>query len=295
MRQKIKILSLVVLFLSNVTGIFSQSDLTPLGKGLLWEISGNGLKKKSYLLGTIHIIPTKDYYFPKHYTKAVKSTERLVMEIDVTDLMAQLEVIKMAKMDDGKELKDLYDETTYQEIKAICRDSFHIDIEMFKDMKPIFVQQQLSATDVFGSDTKSYELELMKMGFAMDKSFGGLETAKEQMAILDSISLQEQADMLLESVRNIDHDGKETIKLIEFYKDQNLDSLNALFEQGEYDLAGHENSLLGNRNRKWIPKMEEYMKIEPTFFAVGAGHLGGDQGVINLLRKKGYTVKAVLK
>lgn len=292
--MKFKILSLLISFLVTSIGSYSQNT-DPLGKGLLWEISGNGLKKKSYLFGTIHIIPAKDYYFPKHYTKAVKSSEKLVMEIDVTDLLGQLEVMKMAMMPEGTELKDFYDEATYQEITRICKDSFNINIEMFKTMKPIFIQQQLSTGEIFGDDSKSYEMELMKMGLAMDKSFGGLETAKEQMSILDSISLQEQADMLLESVRNINHDDSEMKRLLGFYKDQNLDSLNALFETGESDLGGHENSLIGNRNRKWIAKMEEYMKMGPTFFAVGAGHLGGDQGVINLLRKKGYTLKAVLK
>jgi uncharacterized protein YbaP (TraB family) len=291
--KKILIAFLTLLVIPTLTG-YSQTT-EPLGKGLLWEISGNGLKKKSYLLGTIHLIPAKDYFFPKYYTKAVKSTQKLVMEIDMTDILGQLEVIKMAKMDNGKELKDLYDETTYQEIVNVCRDSFGVDIETFKTMKPIFVQQQLSTTDIFAGDTKSYEMELVKMGFAMDKSFGGLETAKEQMTILDSISIQEQADMLLESVRNISHDNTEMTKLLNFYKEQNLDSLNALFEKGDYDLAGHENSLLGNRNRKWIAKMEEYMQTAPTFFAVGAGHLGGDQGVIQLLRRKGYTLKAITK
>jgi uncharacterized protein YbaP (TraB family) len=292
--MKFKILSLVVLFLANNFSSYSQST-EPLGKGLLWEISGNGLKKKSFLLGTIHIIPEKDYFFPKYYTTALKSTEKLVMEIDMSDIMGQLEVLKMSKMPDGKELKDLYDADTYREIVDIARDSFGVNIELYKDMKPIFVQQQMSTSDIMSGEIKSYEMELVKMGFTMDKSFGGLETAKEQMMILDSISLQEQADMLLESMRHIKDDGAELNKLIGFYKDQNLDSLNALFEKGEYDLASHESSLLDNRNKKWIPKMEEYMKVGPTFFAVGAGHLGGINGVISLLRARGYTVKAVVK
>jgi uncharacterized protein YbaP (TraB family) len=288
------IITLLVSLLSKGFIAYSQTNTQPLGKGLLWEISGNGLTKKSYLLGTIHIIPAKDYFFPKYYTKALKQTQNLVMEVDVTDILGQLEVLKMSKMKD-KELKDLYDEATYQEIKNICRDSFNVDIETYKNMKPIFVQQQLTSGSSFGGDAKSYELELMQMGFAMDKTFGGLETLKEQMQILDSISLEEQAQMLLESVRNIKDESTELNKLLRFYKEQNLDSLNALFEKGDYDLAGHETSLLDNRNRKWIPIMESYMKKEPTFFAVGAGHLGGANGVIQLLRTKGYTLKAVLK
>lgn len=292
--KKILQLGIILFLLIKGTSIYSQTNSVTLGKGLLWEISGNGIKKKSYLLGTIHIIPAQDYFFPKYYTKALKSCDNLVMEVDLTDIMAQLEVMKMAKMKD-KELKDLYDEATYREIKQICKDSFNIDIEIFKDMKPIFVQQQLSTGEVMGGNTKSYEMELLKMGMTMDKTFGGVETLKEQMQILDSISIEEQAQMLLESVRNIQHDNKEMEKMLRFYKDQNLDSLNALFEQDEFDLAAHETSLLDNRNRKWIAPMEDYMRKGPTFFAVGAGHLGGVNGVINLLRQKGYTLKAVLK
>jgi uncharacterized protein YbaP (TraB family) len=290
--MKNRIFTLLILFLASHFG-FSQSTES-LGKGLLWEISGNGLKKKSYILGTIHIIPAKDYYFPKHYTKALKSTEKLVMEIDMMDLVGQMQVFTMSKMK-NHQLKDFYDKETYEEITRVMRDSFNLDIEDFKDMKPIFVQQQLATSEYLGGDTKSYELELTKMGLNMDKTFGGLETAKEQMLILDSIPLQEQADMLLESIRNISKENKELQTLVRFYKEQNLDSLNALFEKEDHQLNDHENSLLGNRNRKWIPKIEEFLRSGPTFFAVGAGHLGGEQGVINLLRKKGYTLKAVLK
>lgn len=265
-----------------------------LGKGLLWEISGNGLKKKSYILGTIHIIPANDYFFPKYYSKALKSSQNLVMEIDMSDMMGQLEVMKMAMMKD-KQLSDLYDDSTYAAIVQICKDSFNINIELFKNMKPIFIQQQLATGDIMGNDTKSYELELVKMGMAQDKVFGGLETAKEQMTILDSIPLEEQADMLLESIKNIQQDEIELNKLIRYYKDQNLDSLYAVFEEEDNDLNNHENSLLGNRNRKWIPIMEDFMQQASTFFAVGAGHLGGEQGVINLLRMRGYQVVPILK
>lgn len=67
--KKILIAFLTLFVTHSLTG-YSQTT-EPLGKGLLWEISGNGLKKKSYLLGTIHLIPAKDYFFPKYYTKAV--------------------------------------------------------------------------------------------------------------------------------------------------------------------------------------------------------------------------------
>jgi len=290
--MKLKLLLLIASLYLIPLGITAQS--APLGKGMLWEISGNGLKKKSYLLGTIHMIPAEDYYFPKHYVRALKSSKRIVMEIDITNFLAQFEVLTMMKMK-GMELKDLYDDSTYKKMVKTCKDSFDIDLEKYKDTKPIFVQQQLATGGILISDSKSYEVEIMKMGFEMDKTFGGLETAKEQMMILDSIPLAEQANMLYESIYNGKKDNSELLKLVKFYKEQNLDSLNAIFEKGEYGLANHEQSLLGNRNRKWIPMIERFIKAESTFIAVGAGHLAGEQGVINLLRKAGYTLKPILK
>ena len=129
--MKLKIIALLTFIFANSLFSYSQTKVN-LGKGLLWEITGNGLKKKSYLLGTIHLIPAKDYFFPKYYTKAVKVTKSMVMEIDMTDILGQLEVMKMAIMKD-KELKDLYDEKTYLEITNVCRDSFQLDIDQYKN------------------------------------------------------------------------------------------------------------------------------------------------------------------
>jgi len=81
-------------------------------------------------------------------------------------------------------------------------------------------------------------------------------------------------------------------KMVAEYKKQNLDSL---YQQvtSSPDIQGSEKVLLFDRNARWIPQMESAMKESPTFFAVGAGHLAGDKGVINLLRQQGYTVKPV--
>lgn len=286
-----KIFTFLLLFATGLNG-FGQK--TESNNSLLWEISGNGLKKKSYLLGTIHIIPESEYKFPKYYTKAIKKCDNMVMEIDLTDIMGQLKVAKLALMKDST-LEDLFSKDDYDFIVKTLRDSFNMSMSLYGKMKPIFVQQQLSVEAFKGGGMKSYEMELMSLGLEYDMTFKGLETAEEQMSILDSIPLRDQATMLLESLKNINDERVKLRRLINFYAESNLDSLTAIFEAEDNDLDEHETSLLDNRNKKWIPLIEEMIKEAPSFIAVGAGHLGGEFGVINLLRNQGYTLKPIFK
>jgi hypothetical protein len=82
--------------------------------------------------------------------------------------------------------------------------------------------------------------------------------------------------------------------MVALYKAQDVEGLLKVMDESEWDFNGYEDILLANRNAAWVPIMEKAMQGKPTFFAVGAGHLGGAKGVLSLLKKKGYTVKAVL-
>lgn len=265
----------------------------PNTRSLLWEVSGNGLKEKSYVFGTIHIIGEKDFFFPKNFEKAFLKTNKLVMEINMSDMLGQMDAMSKAVLDSNRTLADLYSEDDYTFIRKTALDSFGVNIDFFATMKPIFVQQNVMAQGELKDGMQSYELYLMNLAMSHQMAMDGLETAAEQMQILDSIPLQKQADMLLESMKDISTSRREIKKMIGFYKEQNLDSLQAMFEEEE-DFKEHQGSLLDNRNRKWIPKIEALMQEGPVFIAVGAGHLGGKNGVLQLLRDKGYTLRPVI-
>jgi uncharacterized protein YbaP (TraB family) len=259
---------------------------------LLWEISGNGLKQKSYLFGTIHLIKKEDFFFPAVFEKTLRKTDKLVMEINLGDMLGQLNAMTKMTMDSNRTLEDLYTEEEYAFIKKTAKDSLDVNIGQFESMKPIFVQQSLITSSIFGEETKSYELHLMTLALKNGIGLDGLETAAEQMSILDSISLEDQADMLLESLQNLHATRHSLDDMVKQYKAQNLDSLYALFEKEE-NMDEFQGSLLDNRNKKWIPLIENFIAQQPCFIAVGAGHLGGKNGVINLLRERGYTLTPV--
>jgi len=132
----------------------------------------------------------------------------------------------------------------------------------------------------------------MKMAKDKNMETKGLEKTKDQMDIFDSIPYKTQAESFVKSLKNIDSLKISFKQMLDVYKKKDLDSLNILINE-DADMAGYQDIMLDRRNARWIPEIIEQAKKTPTFFAVGAGHLGGQKGVIAMLRKQGYTVTPV--
>jgi len=142
------------------------------------------------------------------------------------------------------------------------------------------------------SSKESYEQTFMNLAVQYKKNINGLETIEDQIAVFDSIPDSVEVANLKEMVYNFQSQITEFEKLVTIYKTQNIDSIFNLTQNGT-DQLNAEAELLTKRNSNWIPVMKTNMQKAPCFFAVGAAHLGGDIGVIALLRKQGFTVKPV--
>jgi uncharacterized protein YbaP (TraB family) len=128
--------------------------------------------------------------------------------------------------------------------------------------------------------------------------FDGLETVEDQVNVFEKIPYADQAKALVELIKEIKKDsnsGKaEFKKLLDLYLAQDIDGMVVMSGEEFFgDLENGEAELLTNRNQKWIPKIKAMSKEKPTFYAVGAAHLGGPNGVIRLLMKEGYSLKPV--
>jgi len=163
---------------------------------------------------------------------------------------------------------------------------FEINMEDMSDISP---------GGGMGEDIKSYEMEFMEMAKADEKAMGGLETIEYQMSVFDSIPYTDQAAMLVTSIRGGGEDGEDELsKMVEVYKQQDIAGMQQMFKADVDGIGKYEDIFLKNRNQNWIPVIAEMAKEQPTFFAVGAGHLGGKFGVITLLRKAGYVVSPII-
>lgn len=312
-----KINRLSFLFTFLVLGFLAQSCHTktssrastsfepiPNEKSLLWEVSGNGLKKTSYIYGTIHLIPKADFFITKKTLAALQQAEKVTFEINMKDMnnpLALFGILSKTMMPNGKRLREFISEEDYTLVKAKC-DSLGLPLSMMERVKPIFISIMLDSggesMQTMGkkeSKTTGYEMEFQKIAEKQKKEFGGLETIEFQMGIFDSIPLVVQAEMLVKSVKKTSENGNELAELIKIYKTQDIDAMSRLALSGEEsgsepEMQNFERIILSKRNRAWIPKMMKQMNEKSTFFAVGAAHLGGNEGVLNLLRQRGYTV-----
>ena len=288
------------IFLGACKGSKTQSEtceVTPVENehSLLWEITGKDLKKKSYLFGTIHLIDSNSFFMGEGLLCRFNAADTLVMELSM-DLEETMAAMEKAVLDNDQTLEDVMSPEEYSIFKNYVIDSLGINEAMFNasmnNLKPFFAWQQASMAEQMKSG-KSYELKFLEMANKAEKPILGLETAMEQMSFFDSISIEEQVKMTIQGIREFRQDEKELQELIDAYTRQEMETLYALMHDSSPEFMEYEDIFLTNRNKNWISKIEDMVSQSSVFIAVGAGHLGGPNGVVKLLKEAGYTLTPV--
>ena len=284
-----KKLSLITILLISC---FALTNAQQLENSLLWKITGDSIEHPSYLYGTVHI--TCDATLSPKIIEALDNTEQLVLELDMDDPNLQMEMMNDIMMKDGKTIKGLLSEEDFEILDTFMKREMGMSIEMLNTMKP-FLINAMFYPKMIDCPVQSFEEALMKVTKAQEEEILGLETVKEQLEVFDAIPYEDQLIDLMRSVKdNLAYDKKFFAQMLENYEKEDLNSLMDIMEDEAFLTSSkHSDKLLDGRNRNWISKIESIAKEKATFFGVGAGHLGGKNGVINLLRKQGFTVTAV--
>jgi uncharacterized protein YbaP (TraB family) len=273
----------------------SKDKVDPDGQSLLWRIEGNGLDRPSYVFGTMHAIPAERFKMWKRLEELAAESNVIVMELDLDDINPMLMAGK-GLMPGGKRLMDVMEPDDYARVKQVMIDSLKtttLEWMAYDMMKPLFVISGLVKA-VMG-DIKGYEDELMTIAKKHEITIEGLETLEEQLAILDTIPIERQAEMLVEALGALDSVRWVLDRLIDMYEAEELDSIEALMHEDTYgDFLEFEDPLLSDRNKRWVDQMPNWMTKGQTLFAVGAGHLPGEEGLLSLLRSAGYNVTPIL-
>jgi uncharacterized protein YbaP (TraB family) len=259
---------------------------------LLWRISNKDMKKPSYLFGTMHMICPEDYVWTDAMKNSLQKAEAVCFEMDLDAPDMFMEIAKGMMNHSGKRLKDYFSEEDYAKIAKYLSDTMGVDIAMFEQMKPAAIQSLITEKTFNCSSPVSYEVNIMQEAQRDKKEILGLETPAEQLDLFDNLPVDSVISELLTMVQGKKEHTEEYTELITAYKTQDLPRLNNLIQKSgskDIDLGG----FLDTRNEKWVPRMVEQMDQRSIFFAVGAGHLWGDSGLITLLRKAGYKVEPV--
>lgn len=290
MRKNIKLTLLAALFIAIANLGNAQTEMNipltnKIENSLLWEISGNGLEKPSYLFGTVHLICESDFQLKEKVKTAFDKTEELALELDFDDPkeLQSMQKLAVSPIPLSKSLS----KEEYAKLEALLKNKFALDIKQFENYNLIGIMSTLMVKQL-NCNPKVYEVEFLKMAMQRKSVIHGMETVEDQVkAFGDSYSNAEFIAQLST------YDSDYLIQLIELYKKEELNKILQMTIDDKFMNEEEQGFMLDNRNKNWIQKMPKMMQQHSVFFALGAAHLPGDNGVINLLKKSGYTVKPI--
>ncbi|MEM6298147.1 MAG: TraB/GumN family protein, partial [Bacteroidota bacterium] len=250
--------------------------------------------------GTVHVGDERAYNFHPEVLPALERAEGMAGELTF-DMAMMIQAMSAMIMKDST-LADLLPEEKYNFVHKKIEDRVGpLMTGMVEVMKPAIIPmmlidpETLMSADVTETQREPLDLYFQNKAREAEKEVTGLETVQEQMAAFEVYSLKEQAEMLYESLKAEEQGGeegsmeKELNNLLDIYESEDLDSLYAL-TVSELDPMASE-QLLNVRNIRMADRFEKLMERKTWFVAVGAAHLPGEKGVIQLMRDKGYTVK----
>ncbi len=270
----------------------SQDVVVKNGQSMLWKVEGDNIET-SYLFGTMHMINEEYYHFSDNLTKRIEASDAIIMEVG--GMPNPLKTFQLMSLDTGT-VHSYFSKEQLVELLAFMDQELGISPQEFDQtygaMKPFFLMQTISQ-NFFEPTAKSYDLTIMGIAGENEIPLIGMETIEEQLGFFDQVPADKMAEMVLESVRDYEKEAKNTEKLMEFYSKEKVDKLMPLLNKQSPEIMEFADLFLFDRNRAWAPKIELEMKDKSCFVAVGAGHLFGEDGLIDLLEKKGYTLTAI--
>jgi uncharacterized protein YbaP (TraB family) len=271
----------------------------PLAKSLLWEITGNGLKQPSYLYGTYHLLNDSYLNSEPAVKQSFQQSKGVVIETEI-DSSAMMQMASKMIMPDNK-ISALLPPEEYALVEKEVKQALGYDMAMLDQMKPMTLLLMLSVLEYQKMEVlKQYQGKPLDVYFAQQgrtdgKKITSLETMEQQLDLLYShYPVEKQAKQLVEYVKQKETALQLQDHLTKLYFEEDLAGMWAASEaynklMGEEDMA----YMVDNRNKNWMTQLPEIMKQQPTFIAVGAMHLPGENGLLQLLQKAGYKVKPI--
>lgn len=256
---------------------------------LLWEISGNGLKQPSYLYGTIHIQRKEVFNYDSIVNVIFDTCAAYAMELNM-DEISPLKMAKQIMME--KDVREYLQPTKYRLLDSLYTASQGEPIGAAGKMKPFFLMSKMMMSEIGGDMPLALDLHFFDRAKQQNMKVIGIEKFEEQMAAIDVLTVEEQVDMIIAGYLDTSSVATKYEELISTYLSGNVNQMAKLTEDPAYPEKFNK-VFLTDRNVVMADRIAEICKEQMTFNAVGAGHLGGELGVIALLRKKGYTLKPI--
>lgn len=274
--------------------IFALVSAAP-AESCLWKVSSD--EGFFYLQGSVHFLKSDNYPLDPAIEQAYASSRTIVLEADIGEMAssaAQQRIMQMALLPGTNTLKQALSDTTYQRLSEACRKSNIPPIALDK-FKPWFAAMTLTL------------VRLQNMGFAPqygldhyfynrakadEKKIEGLESIDFQLRLLDSLSAVSPDDVITRALDDLTLIERDITRLETAWKEGDIKTLDALMAQSFRDYPELHKTFVLDRNRRWIKTLKQLPeRNEPCMVVVGAGHLSGEGGLLQLLIKEGFAVE----
>ncbi|MEI6397512.1 MAG: TraB/GumN family protein [Pseudomonadota bacterium] len=275
-------------------------DLQPARKvtatGLVYKVEGG--KASLFLCGSVHLLKKKDYPLPAGYETAYAASRRLVFEVPPSELSPEVAGAMMAKFGVLKKgtLDDLLTDDARKALNGWAKKN-GVPMAALSEMPPWLVAMMISQQSCKEAGMKAkYGLDLhFSKRLEKDGKVGeGFETAEEQFGMLSGFDLKTQMEMIVQSIEEAKDANKELKQLLDAWRAGDAEGLAKIMAEKMAEFPEVEKVLLHGRNSRWIPKLKAYLDDSiPTMVIVGAFHLCGPKGLLALLEKEGFEVKAI--
>ena len=261
--------------------------------GLLWKIEKKGYRP-SYILGTMHSDDSRVINPPAVILEKLRSSDSFVAELKLDGFSIQ-EANQLMLLPEGQKLQNLIGLKRFQTCVRLLAE-YQIQKSMVQRMKPWAVMVSLSMPKSRTGIVLDYFLyqEAVHAG----KKTYGLETNREQVAVFESFSLQDQIIMLDDAIKEFPRLPALFDELLTYYLQRDLTRLEEV--SNKYMLQGNnfvakvfKQRALVERNYRMLRRMKPRLVEGNSFIAVGALHLPGDEGILRLLKREGYIVTSV--
>lgn len=295
-KSRIRLYSIIIGQLIFFSGLLA-GDVALLAqeKNFLWKIDTG--KNNVYLLGSVHLLKKGDAPFTPIIDETFSRAKRLVFEIDILgespEKTQQLILQKGINLD-GKTLRQTVSEETFQMASAWAKD-LGLDVKVLSPFKPWLAALTLMVMQLqkLGYDpTLGVDRQLAQRAKETSKPVSGLETSERQFDLLDGLPPGLQEMMLRQSLAEVAQIGKVVGAMVRAWRNGDVAAAETFFLASMKEYPELQEKIIDQRNRAWLPQIERLLKSqEDVLVVVGAAHLIGKNGVIELLKGRGYKVE----
>ncbi len=272
--------------------LFAAASRAHAASACVWKVTtpqGGSL----FLGGSVHALRGVDYPLPPAYNHAFDASSRLVFEVDEQALTrASKALVKLGQYRKGDSLKNHVDPRTYDYVRRVFA-LLKIPESAFAQFRPWLLVMMMQAPSAYGlSENLGVEEFLAKRARANSKPVSGLETAHEHIAVFSELNDRESETLLLLTFIPSGGGADAADRILKAWRRGDADTLASAVRDGFREFPSFGERMLDLRNRRWIPKIEGFLQSGHTYFVVaGAGHMGGPNGVVRLLRARGYQIE----